>query len=186
MPKDELISDKCINYFIVVMALLYLFPVPLLLCGHGFIVIMQTIAFCCAFILLFFFNKYINFFSKILLLPLPLFYTLAVCYLGETYGDDRYKRASAVFRIFIFVYSVYPSLIFVVYANALYCLKNISFFYKAVISIVLYILSFTFLYYNYVNINNILFKLTILSLIPAYLLFNAIYFLIAKIRRSYH
>lgn len=56
MPKDELISDKCINCFIVVMALLYLFPLPLLLCGHGFIVIMQTIAFCCAFILLFFFN----------------------------------------------------------------------------------------------------------------------------------
>ena len=113
-------------------------------------------------------------------------YTLGIYYLGKTYGDDRYNQASAVFRIFIFVYSVYPSLIFVIYANAFYCLKDISFFYKAVIPITLYILSLTFLYYNYMNIDNILFKLTILLMIPVYILFNFIHFSIYKIRRSNH
>ena len=186
MPKHELISNKCVNCFIAVMALLYLFPVPLLLSGHGFVVTMQSIAFCCAFILLLFFKKYINFFHKTLLLTLPLLYTLGIYYLGETYGDDRYNQASAVFRIFIFVYSVYPSLIFVIYANAFYCLKDISFFYKAVIPITLYILSLTFLYYNYMNIDNILFKLTILLMIPVYILLNFIHFSIYKIRRSNH
>ena len=133
-----------------------------------------------------FFRDYFSFFSKIFILLsvalCPIFIFLA----GYFNCDDRFYNPIVALRFLPFTLSILPTLILVVFSTSLiFKLKPLNLF-KLISCISIYGLSIFCFFCMYRINKNPYFLWALFLQIPAYLSFNAIYLLIAKIRRSYH